>query len=245
MQDAGTALLRHPAMDYLMLWVGMAVGGLYSTWSGDELHIVTGAEIALMALLRFAMRDRMRWFFIGLGTVAAMLPLLAISTGPLFYLGGLRLDVALELAGVAALPALGLGAFAAWGARHAKPPSPEPPPAWVGTVERAMGLAVLLMAVSLGSGQWGLATVTATILGAVGAFVGLLALLWLRLSLSPRGVGAVLVAVGGFVMGGAALLVATQGGRVSPGEAALAAVPGALLALVGLAALLLAPRPSG
>ncbi|MCB9795726.1 MAG: hypothetical protein H6741_23780 [Alphaproteobacteria bacterium] len=242
MQDAGTALLRHPGADYAMLWAGALIGGVYATWAGDELHIVTGAEIALMALLRLAIKDQMRWFFVGLATLAALMPVVAVTTAPLFYFGDLNLDAVLETGGVALGPALLLGGFAAWGARHARPPSPEPPPNWVRHVERGLGWAVVLMALALGSGQWGLPTVAATLLGALGAFAGLVALLWLRLKLTRRGVGAVLLAVGAFVVAGGALLVATQGGRVSVGEASLAMVPGAALALLGLVVLAVPTR---
>ncbi|MCB9765729.1 MAG: hypothetical protein H6739_38500 [Alphaproteobacteria bacterium] len=230
-------LFKHPAMDVGWLLLGLLVAGVWAPLVGDELEMVSGGEIALLAWLRCALHERLDWFFRGLVLIGISAPLIAGSTAPLFYSGGLSWHALSETALPAALPGAALVALALWGRRHQGAALTEPP-AWLPRVRLGMRVAVWFIVIALSSGQWGPLTIAAVIGGALAGFAGLVAILRVRLRLTARGVGALIGVVGAGVVGVGALLIATQGGRVSAEEAALAMVPGAVL--VGLGGLVAA-----
>lgn len=227
-QDA----LADPRFDLLLWAAGIGTAGALASLTGDELRIVTGCELALLALVRLALKDQLRLFWwLVIGTGVAM-PLMAIGTIPLFYGGGLSASAALATGGVALGPAASTIAAGVVGLRAHRPGPPAEDPAWLRWVDHALHAAIWLACATFVVGVYAPLPV---ILSAVLLALGLVAVLSQRMNWTRRGVGLALGWVGNTVAATAALLLVTQGGHVSAGEALVAIIPAGCVGLVGTA----------
>jgi len=245
-QSAFRRLIRQPFFTYLLLILGLATAGIYSTIVRDDFQIVKGAEMALLAITRFIILGQLIEFFRGLMILGLGTPLVMGLSSPLFYYSRqLRLEPFLETFGIGLLPGLGLF-FLGWKGlqlhrrNQQAGPGAEPETAadgfcarWLPTVEQACEWSIWIMIATLMSGEWsGIGVLAVGFAGLTLAF-SLVILVGAKTSIGRRGIGISLVIAGLVTILTSIVLVTTQGNRCT--EAVLGIPPGILLVIIGLA----------
>lgn len=214
----------------LLLWgTGVLVAALLAPLTGDELRIVTGIELALLALVRLALKQEMRWFWSLVIATGVAMPFMALGSVPLFYGGGLTWESGMATGGLACGPGLSTVAAGVLGLRL--PYEPVEDPGWLRAIDTLMHLAIAVAALTFMVGVYAPGPV---ILAGGLLTVGLVVVLKQRMRWTRRGVGLALAWVGNTVAATAALLWVTSTGHVSQGEALVAIAPAGLIGLVGM-----------
>jgi hypothetical protein len=224
--------------DRLVPWLFLVYGcfavGLEAAFTHDEITIATGLETILLSLIDFLWAGEFLFLSNALFGVAFLSPLLLWGSSPIFYrdtsIGSDAFIHSMALGGVVAIPLALLGVLA----RRASVRSD------VAEDSRAMrvlrwcfrgGLLLIVLAMRLG--QWSTEGIALVYAGAVLAVLAIAIVLPRRVRLGRLGVGGVLMLLGlaALLVIGAAKLVV--GGHMSGEEAAVGAVPAALLAIIG------------
>ncbi|MCP4806182.1 MAG: hypothetical protein GY884_12635 [Proteobacteria bacterium] len=240
-------MLPRPVQDALsdrrfdvLLWIaGALIAGLVAPLSGDELRIVTGCELALLALVRLALKQELRLFWWGVIATGVAMPLLAIGSVPLFYGGGLTLDAALMTGGLACAPGLATAGAGILGLRLHRDSEPIQDPDWLVWIDHALHAAIWIACLTFVVGVYAPLPVIAS---AILLALGLTAVVSQRMRWTRRGVGVALAWIGNTVAGTAALLLVTSAGHVSAGEALVAIIPAGVVGVAGVALALRGPR---
>jgi hypothetical protein len=222
------------ALSWMSLGYGIFVATVEPVWADDELKIVLGAEIIVLAVVSFVWSGRRMHLGLALIAAGASAPFIMLATAPLYWdevlaFHGEAFWTSVAIGAVIALPLMALGAFVlrrASGSDHRKDPW------WLVTVEWAILLGIWLVALAFRGDDWdsGVALVA---LGGALALVGVLVATVRRFRVTRRGVGLLLLFLG---TAGAAVLAVSKlfvGGHMSAAEAMPAIVAAGAVAVVG------------
>lgn len=230
-------VLESPWTSILLLVAGLLLAGVVAPLRDQELEIVRGTELALLAVARMALRGQLEHFFGGLILLGLAMPLVAGATHPLYYSRGFRIESFLEMAGIMLVPGLGVAALGVVGVNRVQLEgleAKEPPayPRLVAHLARGTEWALALVAATLAAGAWNDGTVAIVALAGLGSALAVTAALVLQSPFTRREIGLGLAAIGALFAIGSLIVLATGGGRTT--EAILGVPPGLLLVGLGL-----------
>jgi hypothetical protein len=229
---------------WLFLAYGVAAVGVEASFTGDEIVIATGLETIILALVDFLWAGELLSLSIALRGVAVLSPLLLWGASPLFYrdtsIGSDAFIHSMALGAVAAVPLFLLGTLALRVGRRGD----------IAEESRAMRVlrwafrgGLLLVVLAMRLGQWSTEGIALVYVGAALAIAAIVIVLTRRVRIGALGVGFVLLVLGVgalLIIGAAKFLI---GGHMSDEEAAIGAVPAAIVAVVGAVVMLARRRP--
>ncbi len=225
------------AIGWLFLAYGVFSVGLEAWLRHDEITIATGLETILLALVDFLWAGQLVALAWALRLLAAVAPLVAYGTTPLFWRDttpfvseafwtSTGLGVAL------AIPLLLLGHLSD---RASKAGSPAEDPRWFRALRWAFRGGLALVVLTLRAGAWSSEAIAAVYAGAALAIAALVIVVPRRVRFRRFGVGGLLAILGTSALALVAAAKLAVGSRMSVEEAAIGAVPAALVTVLGLA----------
>lgn len=222
----------HPLFNLGTLIWGLFLAIVWATRNNDVYLLAKAGEVVALALGKMLIQRQLSWFFRGLLLTGIAIPVALYTTTPIFWHRYLSpgSEEFIQIVFLGVLCSLPLVFVALWGMRKkAVQSAPDrSDPGWVKVLNLTFKLALAVMLLSFHH-----ANPPLIILGILVFLGGMIALSVVRLRLTLRHVGNFLVIVGGAVAIIAVLLVPLGIAHVSPGEAALAVVPGVILAALG------------
>ncbi|MDF1755263.1 MAG: hypothetical protein P1U89_20910 [Verrucomicrobiales bacterium] len=228
------AIWNHPLINVGFLVWGLFVGIVWATVRDDVYLIAKAGEIIALALGRFLIRRETRMFFTGILATSLAIPIALYTTSPIFFRERLPIvsQESFELFGLGILCGLPLFFIGIWGLRWRRLPTEtdREDPAWVSKLNHIFKWALLGMVLS-----FHIANPFLIIAGILIFLGGMICLAKVRLSLTLRHVGNFLLIVGIGTVVVSLLLIPVGIAHVSGAEAALAVVPGVILAFLGVA----------
>lgn len=233
--------------DRVVPWFFLAYGlfavGLEAAFTRDEVTIATGLETILLALIDFLWAGELLFLSHALFVLAVLSPFVLWGSSPIFYrdtsIGSTAFIHSMALGAVLAIPLSLLGVLAQRVSKRGDVAEDSP-------AMRALrwgfrgGLLLIVLAMRLG--QWSTGGIALVYAGAALAIAAIAIVLPKRIHVRRVGVGGVLLLLGGsalLVIGAAKIVV---GGHMSGEEAAIGAVPAAILAAIG-GVVMLTSRP--
>ncbi|MDF1813238.1 MAG: hypothetical protein P1V20_13655 [Verrucomicrobiales bacterium] len=226
------AATDNPSFNLTALVWGLFLAMVWATVRNDVYLLAKAGEIIALALGKLLIQRQIRWFFRGLLATAPAIPVAVYTTTPIFWrkflpVGSEEFFETLLLGCLCGLPVFCL---AVWGLRRKSGPEQalNPDPAWFKRLNQIFKWALAGMVLS-----FHLANPPLIIAGILVFLVGIICLAKVRLNLTIKHVGNFLIIVGGATVIIALLLIPLGIAHVSGGEAAMAVIPGAILALLG------------
>jgi hypothetical protein len=219
-----------PYVNFLFLLAGIVTAMVLAPVLRQDIRLVAGGELILLALVRFLLNRQIRWFFWALLLTAICIPITG-GTSVAIYGGSI-----VEMIGIGALVGVPLAGVALWGLRWTRQPREVPEePTWFKRFEWFFEGAVWIMVFTLSQGQWSPFALASVATGAVFFALGSFFLLVVRLGLGRKGISNMFSIVGGVALVLCVILVLTQNGRVSVEEALVPGVIGAVFLAIGAA----------
>ena len=227
------AIGDHPFLNVGFLAWGLFVAIVWATVRDDVYLIAKAGEIVALALGRLLIQHQLRYFFGGLLATSLALPIALYTTTPIFWHEFLPIRSqeflqTILLGGLCGLPLFFIGFW--WLRKRASSSVPsKPDPQWIKGLNQLFKWTLAGMFFS-----FHLASPPLIIAGILIFLAGMIALATVRLSLTTYHVGNLLLMVGIGTIVIAFLLIPLGIAHVNGGEAAMAAIPGFGLAVLGL-----------
>lgn len=225
------AISDHPFITAAFLAWGLFVAIVWATARDDVYLIAKAGEIVALALGKFLIERQIKWFFGGLLATGLALPVALYTTTPIFW--GSFLPILsgefFEVVGLGGLCGLPLLLISIWGLRRPqKIEPPKPDPRWIKGLNHLFKWTLAGMLFS-----FHIANPPLIILGILVFLGGMICLATVRLHLTLHHVGNLLILVGGGTVVIAILLIPLGIAHVDGAEAAMAVIPGVILAILG------------
>lgn len=233
--------------DRIVPWLFLAYGlfavGLEAAFTHDELTIATGLETILLALIDFLWAGELVFLSNALFVVAALSPLVLWGSSPIFYRDtSIGSDAFIHSMALGAVLAIPLALLSVLARRASKRGDVTEDSAAMRVLRWCFRGGLLLIVLAMRLGQWSTEGIALVYAGAALAVVAIAIVLPKRVHIGRIGVGGVLLLLGlsALLVIGAGKIVV--GGHMSGEEAALGAVPAAILAALGGVLMLISSR---